>query len=1012
MNGATLVNDGGILNINNFESNAINLTGTLENRGTINIGQSIGGIGKGINLATNGNLQNMLGGVINLDNTSSMGIDVNLAATFANLGAVKLGQTGATRNINGDGINLDRGAIFTNLSTGLLIIDNINGNGIHQNGRGGVSTNEGRIEIGLRGGGNNIFSAGIRIGDSFENKTGGYIEAKNTRSTVISYRDANLINRICAEIHVHFGRVDGEDGTFLNQGLYESANNTYIEGEIVTFYKTLNCNLGDMLRFNTPTPTLVVSDEWYLDSALTEKAGDYDQATNRFTPTHIQAGQDILFFTVTSPNCTYMVANYIVSAVDIDSTRTWNGSANADWNNRCNWVSGFVPRISEEVIFPQVTTLPTIQNGNFGNAKSVRVETGATLTIAAGGSLTINGSNDRGLLSHGTVNNYGNLDIDDTGTHGIEVSSSGNFTNHSNINLGQSGNTNSISGTGIWNEGTFTHETGNINIDNTGSFGINNQAGRFINRAIFNIGSTGTIGDAGIQNRDEFYNENGLINLDRSNNGGLRNSLGAFYNNGTLNIGQTIGVGSSGIVNWADIENFNQINIDNTENHGIEQLSGFFINNSFLHIGQNGGNGIGGNGIDLIGELINMDTIDIDHVANTAIRVTQQGSLFINIEGVNIGLSGTVGPIGILLEQDGEFQNPSTGSLVIKNLNTGIKTSNTGGSFTNNGDVSFFNHANYAVESLGVFTNTGIIGGEGTFLITSNELGGTLSPGFSPREISFASDIQALANSTLEIEVDGMTNGTFDYISSTANIDISNMTLEVSVGYTPVLNDRIVFLTANSILGTFNNANPALPANWSLDYSVPGEVALQYNGLVFPVELLGFEATKMESDILLAWQTASEINNEGFEIRYSSNGQIWQTIGFVEGEGNSSDLKDYEFIHRNPEVGVNYYQLKQIDYDGQFQYSSIQTVSLESVIPKITVFPNPATDYVEVSFPLFNNPAQLRVFSSEGRSIFQSAITPRQQQINLDIHAWPAGVYSVQIRGAGQTFVQKLIRMD
>lgn len=116
-----------------------------------------------------------------------------------------------------------------------------------------------------------------------------------------------------------------------------------------------------------------------------------------------------------------------------------------------------------------------------------------------------------------------------------------------------------------------------------------------------------------------------------------------------------------------------------------------------------------------------------------------------------------------------------------------------------------------------------------------------------------------------------------------------------------------------------------------------------------PVSWYEFNAIKLESKIQLDWSTASEINNSHFEIQRSTDGENWQILGQQSGKGNSSDISDYSFLDANPNIGVNYYRIKQIDFDGKSSFSIIRTVdfSTEMVIQP-NIFPNPANESLTI----------------------------------------------------------------
>lgn len=95
---------------------------------------------------------------------------------------------------------------------------------------------------------------------------------------------------------------------------------------------------------------------------------------------------------------------------------------------------------------------------------------------------------------------------------------------------------------------------------------------------------------------------------------------------------------------------------------------------------------------------------------------------------------------------------------------------------------------------------------------------------------------------------------------------------------------------------------------------------------VVPVELLTFTAKAQDEDVLLQWKTASEINNDYFEIQHSLDGVNFETIGTVKGAGTTYEVQEYLFIDKMPKNGLNYYRLRQIDYDSLFEYTDVISV--------------------------------------------------------------------------------------
>ncbi|NOX18580.1 MAG: T9SS type A sorting domain-containing protein [Chlorobi bacterium] len=117
-------------------------------------------------------------------------------------------------------------------------------------------------------------------------------------------------------------------------------------------------------------------------------------------------------------------------------------------------------------------------------------------------------------------------------------------------------------------------------------------------------------------------------------------------------------------------------------------------------------------------------------------------------------------------------------------------------------------------------------------------------------------------------------------------------------------------------------------------------------GAASPVELNYFTASVYNGSVNLKWQTATETNNKGFELQRSFiNGKpsVWEAIGFVEGKGTTTEIQNYEFTDSPPEAGKYKYRLKQIDFEGTFEFS--EEITVEVGLPKTfrlgQNYPNP-----------------------------------------------------------------------
>lgn len=122
---------------------------------------------------------------------------------------------------------------------------------------------------------------------------------------------------------------------------------------------------------------------------------------------------------------------------------------------------------------------------------------------------------------------------------------------------------------------------------------------------------------------------------------------------------------------------------------------------------------------------------------------------------------------------------------------------------------------------------------------------------------------------------------------------------------------------------------------------------------ITPVELTSFTADINNNGVLLKWITATELNNQGFEIERNSNMSNWEKIGYVPGFGTTSEPKSYSFLDENVTTGSYVYRLKQIDFDGTVNYSSEVVANIEAVPSDFELFqnyPNPFNPTTTIQF--------------------------------------------------------------
>jgi hypothetical protein len=134
---------------------------------------------------------------------------------------------------------------------------------------------------------------------------------------------------------------------------------------------------------------------------------------------------------------------------------------------------------------------------------------------------------------------------------------------------------------------------------------------------------------------------------------------------------------------------------------------------------------------------------------------------------------------------------------------------------------------------------------------------------------------------------------------------------------------------------------------------------------VLPVTLTAFNATKAENGVRLDWNTTQEANSDFFEIQHSTNGKAWRALDQIRAAGDSKVQNDYSFLHADPNGGDNLYRLKMVDRDKAFSYSQVRQILWDGMTA-LTVFPNPASDKLEVSAKRSILIEKLKILDSEG----------------------------------------------
>ncbi len=179
------------------------------------------------------------------------------------------------------------------------------------------------------------------------------------------------------------------------------------------------------------------------------------------------------------------------------------------------------------------------------------------------------------------------------------------------------------------------------------------------------------------------------------------------------------------------------------------------------------------------------------------------------------------------------------------------------------------------------------------------------------------------------------------------------------------------------------------------------------NGTLIPVELTSLTVTASGNNVLLAWSTATETNNRGFEVQRKTLGENFSTAGFIEGKGTTTKTQNYSFTDSRLAVGKYTYRLKQIDFDGTAEYSS--SVEIEVGLPtKFGLeqnYPNPFNPSTIINFSLAIDAAvTLKVYDLLGQEIHSFINTEMKagyHSYKFDASKLSSGIYLYQLTAKG-----------
>jgi len=189
----------------------------------------------------------------------------------------------------------------------------------------------------------------------------------------------------------------------------------------------------------------------------------------------------------------------------------------------------------------------------------------------------------------------------------------------------------------------------------------------------------------------------------------------------------------------------------------------------------------------------------------------------------------------------------------------------------------------------------------------------------------------------------------------------------------------------------------------------------KFTPTIVPVELISFNATVVDGNIRLDWFTSTETNNAGFEIEKSQDGANYQTIFFIGGKGTTTQRNVYSYLDKSVSTGVYYYRLKQVDYDGSFEY--LKTVTVDLGLPEAFLlgqnYPNPFNPKTVINYQIpKTGMITLKVFDvlgNEMATLVDEEKTAGNYNIEFDASKLTSGIYFYKLTAEDFSSVRKMI---
>jgi photosystem II stability/assembly factor-like uncharacterized protein len=346
---------------------------------------------------------------------------------------------------------------------------------------------------------------------------------------------------------------------------------------------------------------------------------------------------------------------------------------------------------------------------------------------------------------------------------------------------------------------------------------------------------------------------------------------------------------------------------------------------------------------------------------------------------------------GLFLPQNGTEAGWNNGILV-EGAKMWIGTSNSRVYYSTNGGNSFTAQTMPLTNSFAICFNSanrGIVGGSTTGLVSTTDGGTTWT------------SIPSLGTGTIY--------SVFGYGSLWFHTRATNIYRSVNDGASW---DTAYVGAAGTIYHVSKARNGA-----DVAFAVKSNgVILKGTALGLPVELTSFTASAVNGQVVLNWSTATEVNNRGFEIQRRSGSGEFAPVGFVQGSGTTTTTQTYSFSEKLSS-GAYSYRLKQVDFNGEYAYSSIVDVNFDSPLNYVLNqnYPNPFNPSTTIKYitanPGFVSIKVYNVLGNEVAELVNREVESGVHEVLFDASSLTSGVYFYTISAGNFTETRKMLLM-